>query len=348
MSLGPLMIDIGGTELTSADREILTHPLVGGVILFTRNYASPDQLSALVESIHSLRIPPLLVAVDQEGGRVQRFRKDFSALPPARFFGRLYDQDANMSCRLAEKTAWLMATELRAVGVDLSFAPVLDLDYGVSNVIGDRAFHQSAEVVGELGRAWILGMRRAGMAATVKHFPGHGAVHGDSHHVLPVDGRTFEEIRRHDLKPFERLMRLDIGGVMMAHVVYPIVNAYPASFSKRWIEQELRKRLGFEGAVFSDDLSMRGAAAAGDYVKRAMTVLDAGCDMLPVCNNRSGVVSILQAMVDYKNPMSQWRLSRLHGRLDISWEELHCSRDWREAHATLERYYATNDFKLET
>ncbi len=347
MSLGPLMVDVSGTELTSADREILTHPLVGGVILFTRNYADLDQLTALIENIHALRIPPLLVAADHEGGRVQRFRDEFTPLPPPRLFGQLYDRDANMSARFAESSSWLMAAELRAVGVDISFAPVLDLDYGVSSVIGDRAFHHTADVVGELGRAWVLGMRRAGMEATAKHFPGHGAVRGDSHHVLPVDGRTLADIRRHDLKPFERLIRLELAAVMMAHVVYPIVNAQPASFSKRWVEHELRRRLGFEGAVFCDDLSMRGAAGAGDYVKRALAALDAGCDMLPVCNSRSGVISIIQALVDYKNPMSQWRLSRLHGREQMSWKELRSSREWRQARATLERYYAGSTYQLD-
>ena len=348
MSLGPMMVDVGGVELTSEDREILSHPLVGGVILFTRNYADPDQLTALIESIHALRNPPLLVAVDQEGGRVQRFREGFTLLPPARLFGKLYEQNENMSCRLAENTSWLMASELRAVGVDISFAPVLDLDYGVSSVIGDRAFHHAADVVGELGRAWVLGMRRAGVAATAKHFPGHGAVHGDSHHILPVDGRELADIRRHDLKPFERLIRFELAAVMMAHVVYPAVNAQPASFSQRWVERELRRRLGFEGAVFCDDLSMRGAAGAGDYVKRALAALDAGCDMLPVCNCRSGAISIIQALVDYKNPMSQWRLSRLHGSEDISWKELHASHKWREARTALEHYYAGSEFKLET
>lgn len=347
MSIGPLMVDVAGTELTSVDRELLNHPLVGGIILFTRNYTDPDQLTALIKSIHALRIPPLLVAVDQEGGRVQRFRDGFTLLPPARLYGQLHDQDANMSCRLAESSSWLMAAELRAVGVDISFAPVLDLDHGVSSVIGDRAFHHAAEVVGELGRAWVLGMRRAGMAATAKHFPGHGAVRGDSHHLLPVDGRSLEDIRHHDIKPYERLIRLELAAVMMAHVVYPVVNAQPASLSQRWVENELRRRLGFEGVVFCDDLSMRGAAGAGDYVKRALAALDAGCDMLPVCNSRSGVISIIQAMGGYKNPMSQWRLSRLRSRKEISWKELHSSREWREARAALERHYAGSDFKLE-
>ncbi|MGH8307283.1 MAG: beta-N-acetylhexosaminidase [Gammaproteobacteria bacterium] len=348
MSLGPLMVDLAGTELSAEDREVLNHPLVGGVILFTRNYTDPAQLTALVSAIHALRTPPLLVAVDQEGGRVQRFREGFTALPPARLFGQLYDRDASTGRRLAESTAWLMAAELRSTGLDLSFAPVLDLDYSVSSVIGDRAFHHAPDAVGELGRAWLLGMRRAGMVATAKHFPGHGAVPEDSHQMLPVDGRSLDEIRRHDLKPFERLMHLELPSIMMAHVVYPDMDTLPASLSRHWIGRELRERLGFDGAVFCDDLSMRGAAGAGDYAERARVALDAGCDMLPVCNDRSGVISILDTLGGYTQPMSQWRLARLHGREEISREELHASHEWREARTALESHYAGGEFKLET
>ncbi|MGH8397566.1 MAG: beta-N-acetylhexosaminidase [Gammaproteobacteria bacterium] len=348
MSIGPLMVDIAGTGLSAEDREVLNHPLVGGVILFTRNYADPAQLTALVSAVHALRMPPLLVAVDQEGGRVQRFRESFTPLPPARLFGQLYDRDVSTGRRLAESTAWLMAAELRSTGLDISFAPVLDLDYSVSGVIGDRAFHHAPDAVGELGRAWLLGMRRAGMAATAKHFPGHGAVPEDSHQMLPVDGRSLDEIRRHDLKPFERLMHLELQSIMMAHVVYPDMDSLPASLSPRWIGLELRERLGFDGAVFCDDLSMRGAAGAGDYAERARVALDAGCDMLPVCNNRPGVVAILETLGEYTHPMSQWRLARLHGREEVSWEDLHASREWREARAALEGHYAGGEFKLET
>ncbi|MDE2196085.1 MAG: beta-N-acetylhexosaminidase [Gammaproteobacteria bacterium] len=347
MSLGPLMVDLAGTELTAEDREVLAHPLVGGVILFTRNYADPEQLSALVEAIHGLRTPQLLAAVDQEGGRVQRFRQGCTLLPPARLFGRLYERDASAGRRLAEQAAWLMAAELRAMDVDISFAPVLDLDYGVSSIIGDRAFHRDAETVGELGREWLLGMRRAGMAATAKHFPGHGAVEGDSHQLLPVDARPLDDIRRHDLKPFERLIRLDLAAVMMAHVVYATIDGLPASLSRRWIEAELRGRMGFGGAVFCDDLSMRGAAGAGDYVERARAALAAGCDMLPVCNQRAGVLAIIDSLGNYVNPLSQWRLARLHGREQLSREELHASREWRAARAALEQYYAGDEFRLE-
>ncbi len=345
MSLGPLLVDIQGLRLDAEDREVLTHPLVGGVILFTRNYQDPAQLKALVDSIHALRGPPLLVTVDHEGGRVQRFRRDLTVLPPARLFGRIHDQDAKEAARVTELSAWLMAAELRAFGIDLSFAPVVDLDYGVSINIGDRALHPDAEVVSELARAWILGMRRAGMGACAKHFPGHGAVQGDSHLMLPVDHRSLEEIRHTDLVPYQRLFRLDIPSVMMAHIVYPAVDDKPASLSRRWIMDELRGRLRFEGAVFCDDLSMRGAEQAGDYLERARAALEAGCDMLPVCNNRAGVHAILDGLRHEPDPVSQWRLAKLHGCGGLPWEALCGGADWQHACHALERYQA-GDFKL--
>ncbi|HEX6549074.1 MAG TPA: beta-N-acetylhexosaminidase [Gammaproteobacteria bacterium] len=346
MSLGPLMVDIEGYTLSAEDREILAHPLIGGVILFTRNYADPQQLLALTDELHGLRNPPLLVAVDHEGGRVQRFRAQFTELPPARLCGTLYDQDSALGLRFTEQVAWLMAAELRAAGVDMSFAPVVDIDSGVSSVIGDRALHRDAAVVGELARAWLLGMRRAGMAACAKHFPGHGAVAGDSHTMLPVDVRSLEEIRSCDLKPYERLMRVDLPAVMMAHVVYSEVDDIPASLSPYWIGQELRERLGFNGAVFCDDLSMRGAAGVGDYVARARAALAAGCDMLPVCNNRAGVVAILDALNDRDDPGRQWRLVRLHGRGHFSRDDLIAGREWRDARAELARYHGSDTFSL--
>ncbi|MDE2459758.1 MAG: beta-N-acetylhexosaminidase [Gammaproteobacteria bacterium] len=348
MSLGTLMVDIAGTELSAEDHELLQHPLIGGVLLFTRNYTDPEQLSRLVADIHALRTPSLLVAVDQEGGRVQRFQDGFTRLPSARIFGNLYERDASRARRLAENTAWLMAAELRAAGVDMSFAPVLDLDYGRSAVIGDRAFHHTIKAVSELGRAWLLGMRRAGMAATGKHFPGHGAVSGDSHHTLPVDERPLDEIRRRDLKPYEQLIRLELPAVMMAHVVYPAVDALPASLSRRWIEGELRAQLGFTGAVFCDDLSMRATESFGGYPERARAALAAGCDMLPVCNYRAGVMAILGELRESAHPMSQWRLARLHGGEPLAREDLLASREWREARDELERLQAGADFKLET
>jgi len=346
MSLGPLMVDVAGPALDAGDRELLRHPLVGGVILFSRNYAEPDQLHSLCAEVHGLRSPPLLVAVDQEGGRVQRFRDGFTLLPPPRLFGQIHDRDPKEAERVAELSAWLMAAELRALGVDLSFAPVVDLDYSVSGVIGDRALHADAETVGELARAWLLGMRRAGMAACAKHFPGHGAVEGDSHHMLPVDPRPLEEIRRRDLKPYQRLIRLDLPAVMMAHVVYPAVDPEPASLSRRWIEDQLRGQLGFQGAVFCDDLSMRGAEKAGDYLERARAALAAGCDMLPICNDRAGVEAILGDLVVEPQPMSQWRLAKLHGREGPDWDALLKGTDWGRARHALQRHYQADEFRL--
>lgn len=317
MSLGPLMVDIAGTELAVEDRDFLRHPLIGGVILFTRNYADPRQLHALTQTIHELRNPPLLVAVDHEGGRVQRFRDGFTSLPAARRYGELFDSDEKQGLRLAEMGGWLMAAELRALGVDLSFAPVLDLDHGVSTVIGDRAFHRDADAVARLAQAWIQGMKRAGMAATGKHFPGHGGIAADSHTELPVDNRPYADLAQRDLRSFARLIRNNLPAVMLAHVVYPQVDAVPASFSTNWIQRELRGRFDFRGAVFCDDLSMAGAHVIGDYPQRARVALAAGCDMLPVCNNRSGAVEIVDALGDYGDPAVQIRLVRLHGRQGI-------------------------------
>ena len=345
MSLGPLLIDVEGLSLSAEDKELLQHPLVGGVILFTRNYQDRTQLLALVESIHAQRAPPLLVTVDHEGGRVQRFRAGFTQLPPAGLFGQVHDHDPKEAARITELSAWLLAAELRAVDVDLSFAPVVDLDYGASSVIGDRALHSDPSTVAELARSWILGMRRAGMAACAKHFPGHGAVQGDSHLMLPVDTRSLETLRHRDQVPYRRLMGLELPSLMMAHVVYEQVDQQPASFSRYWIQDELRKVLRFEGAVFCDDLSMRGAEKLGDYLQRAEAALAAGCDMLPVCNSRAGAVAILDGLKTEPDPVSRWRLTRLHGRGGLPWQELRASEGWRNAHEALARY-ASDELKL--
>lgn len=346
MSLGPLLVDVEGMALTAEDRELLLHPLVGGVILFARNYKGDRAgLEALVAEIHALRSPQLLVTVDHEGGRVQRFREGFTVLPPARLFGQLYDRDPKQALQLTELSAWLLAAELRAVGVDLSFAPVVDLDYGASIIIGDRALHSGADAVAELARSWVLGMRRAGMAACAKHFPGHGAVQGDSHLMLPVDTRPLEALRHKDIVPYQKLINLDLPSVMMAHIVYEQVDPNPASLSRRWIEGELRLHLRFDGAVFCDDLSMRGAEKAGDYLDRARAALAAGCDMLPVCNNRAGVVAILDGLKDEPDPMRQWRLTRLHGRDHLSWDVLRTSNEWKQAREALSRH-SGEEFKL--
>ncbi len=314
MTLGPVMLDVAGIELEAEDRERLCHPQVGGVILFSRNYRDPRQLAALCAEIHALRDPRLVVAVDQEGGRVQRFRDGFQSLPAMGHLGDLYDKQPRQAIRLAETFAWVMASELLARGVDLSFAPVLDIGDPVSSVIGDRAFHRDPEAICHLANAWIRGMRRAGMEAVGKHFPGHGSVEGDSHHVMPFDRRGLAEIEALDLVPFRRVIATHLAGIMMAHVIYDAVDARAAGYSRYWIETLLRGQLGFEGIVFSDDLSMSGAESVGGYTERAAAALEAGCDILLVCNNPVGADEVLESLRDYSNPASQLRMVRMHGR----------------------------------
>jgi beta-N-acetylhexosaminidase len=335
MTLGPLMVDVAGLELTPEDQELLRHPVVGGVILFARNYASPDQVRALIAAIHAVREPHLLVAVDQEGGRVQRFREGFTRLPPMSCLGERYDSDRVRARHLAQVSGWLMAAELRAVGADISFAPVLDLDHGVSTVIGDRALHRRPEVVAELAHAYQSGMQEAGMAATGKHFPGHGAVVADSHVDLPVDPRPYADMAQWDMVPFERMIHYGLAAVMMAHVVYASVDANPAGFSPFWIREVLRGRLGFEGLVFSDDLNMAAAACAGDYGERAMISLEAGCDMVLVCNARDQAARVAEVLVDYINPVTHTRIARLHGRPSPDHERLRRDPRWRQAVAAV-------------
>ncbi len=338
MSLGSVMVDLQGPCLNEEEREMLSHPMVGGVILFSRNYQSVEQLQALTRDIHQIRFPRLLVAVDQEGGRVQRFRDEFTRLPAVSRLGQLYQENPGYARRCSEVTGWLMAAELLALGVDISFAPVLDLDYGVSTVIGDRAFHRSAEVVAELAHAYMTGMRKAGMSATGKHFPGHGAVHADSHTDLPMDDRRYVDLANEDMLAFERMIHYDMAAMMMAHVIYPQVDDRPASFSHVWIEQILRQQLGFQGAVFSDDLSMVAAHSIGGYAERARQAMQAGCDMVLVCNNTQGRDEVLDNLAELDNPVSHLRLVRMHGKHDRTWEQLHLDEDWKAAVELIARY----------
>lgn len=338
MSLGPLMIDVAGLELQAEERERLRHPLVGGVILFSRNFASAEQVKALIDDIHSLREPRLLVAVDQEGGRVQRFREGFTRLPAVRRLGEIYDREPKLAREYAQSTGWLMASELRAVGVDISFAPVLDLDRGVSGVIGDRAFHADPEIIADLAHAYMIGMRKADMEATGKHFPGHGSVEADSHTDLPIDQRRYPDIRTEDLLPFERMIHFGMAAVMAAHVVYPAVDAIPAGFSRRWIGDVLRQELDFQGVIFSDDLSMAAAEGVGGYVDRARMALDAGCDMVLVCNNEQGCNQVLDQLRLTPDPVSHLRVVRLHGRDFPSMETLRQDRRWGTAREHVRAY----------
>jgi beta-N-acetylhexosaminidase len=328
MSLGPLMIDLADHHLSEDDRRLLRHPLVGGVILFSRNYHSPQQITELVDEIHKLRQPPLLVAVDHEGGRVQRFREGFVHLPPAAHLGKLYDQDAKHALAVAEQLGWLLAAELRAVGVDLSFAPVLDLGRGISTVIDDRAFHADPQIV---AHATMRGMRSAGMMAVGKHFPGHGSVVADSHHAVPVDERRFADIQFEDLIPFERLINMGLPAIMPAHVIYPQIDVQPAGFSTHWLQTILRQILDFRGAIFSDDVSMAGAAVAGDITARTRQALHAGCDMVLICNDRPAVETVIEQLGDGHSAVSQVRLIRLHGLVGLNWETLHRDARWLQA-----------------
>jgi beta-N-acetylhexosaminidase len=323
------MVDVAGTSLTAEDREVLSHPMVGSVILFTRNYVDPDQLQALVDEIRAVRSPALLVSVDHEGGRVQRFRRGFSVLPPARRAGHEYDMDSRQGVEMSRRMGWLMAAELRAFGIDFSFAPCVDLDYGVSEIIGDRAFHRRPEAVADLAVAYLQGMREAGMAATAKHFPGHGAVVADSHLALPVDRRTLEDLAP-DILPYRRLIANDLPAVMMAHVLYPEVDSVPASFSQRWLQQVLRGELGFRGVVFADDLSMEGATGMGDIVARGTAAMAAGCDVLPVCNDRKSVTALLDGLREKPGPASQLRLLRMRGRDGLDRQQLQASTHYRD------------------
>lgn len=343
------MIDLPGAALDPASRELLLHPLVGGVILFSRNYESPSQVSELVASIHALRTTALLVAVDHEGGRVQRFREGFTRLPPVADLGRLYRRDPGRAREFAHYTGWLNAAELRACGIDLNFAPVLDLDFGVSSVIGDRAFARDPETVADLAHAYTRGMHDAGMSAVGKHFPGHGAIAADSHDVIAVDDRPYIDIRQDDLLAFERMMHYGLPAIMAAHVIYPQCDPQPAGFSWYWMHKVLRDEMGFQGAVFSDDLSMRGAHGIGDITTRTTTALEAGCDMALICNDRPAVETVLDELQWKINPVSNARLLRLqgHGHVARDLTDLHGRDAWRDALRAVNSYALTEELDLD-
>jgi len=347
MSLGPVMLDIDTVSLTPADRDLLREPAVGGLILFSRNYASPTQVADLVAEVRALRSPPLLVAVDHEGGRVQRFREGFTAIPPMRAIGQQHRGDPDGALQLARRAGWLIAAELRAAGIDLCFAPCVDLDWGVSDVIGDRAFHARPDVVGDLAAEFSRGLRSAGMAAVAKHFPGHGAVVADSHEKLPVDRREYGDVLD-DMRPYGRLIDSGlIAGVMMAHIVYPQMDPQPAGFAPFWIQRELRARLGFDGAVLSDDLSMKATRKYGPMPERARRALDAGCDMVLICNDRVAARAAVKALRDYSSPLSLVRLARLHGTGHVMRESLLASDEWHEANSQLSQWTNPPQLKLD-
>ena len=290
---GPVFVDVAGLELTAGERERLAHPLTGGVILFARNFETPAQLSALTAAIRGVRTPGLLIAVDHEGGRVQRFRQGFTPIPAMRALGEQWDRDVAAAAREAARLGWTIASELRAHGVDFSFTPVLDLDFGTSAVIGDRALHRNANAVAHLACALHSGLRAGGMPGVGKHFPGHGHVAADSHLEVPVDERSLPALLAADLVPFAALVKAGLEAVMPAHVVYSAIDSLPAGYSPFWITEMLRTRLGFDGMVFSDDLGMAGAKGAGDMVARADAACAAGCDMVLVCNDGAAADDVL-------------------------------------------------------
>ena len=313
MTLGPVMLDVVGTELSADDIKRLQHPLVGGVILFARNFENCAQLRALTASIHAVRSPPLLIAVDHEGGRVQRFRDGFTKIPPMREFGKIWDTHPKKARELATEAGWVLAAELRAHGIDFSFAPVLDMDYGDSLVIGDRAFHRDPQAINELAFSVMQGLKKGGMAAVGKHFPGHGFVVADSHVSIPIDERPFDEIAQNDMQPFRQMIDEGLPAIMPAHVIYPKVDDKPAGFSTKWLQKVLRERLGFNGVIFSDDLSMEGATVGGDVTTRSLAALNAGCDMVLLCN-RPDLADELLSKLEWKmSALSIARLARMHG-----------------------------------
>ncbi len=315
MAIGALMLDLVGTQMTDEERELLQQPEVGGLILFSRNYENPHQLSRLMRSIRDIR-SDLIVAVDQEGGRVQRFREGFTTLPPMATLGKQYQTNPTEARSTAKELGWLMATELRAFDIDISFAPVLDIDWQQSSVIGDRAFASNPEALTELSSAFMQGMHEAGMAATGKHFPGHGWVAADSHLELPIDGRSEAELEAADILPFKSLIKQGLDAIMPAHVVYEQVDSEPAGFSNYWLKHKLRAQLGFEGVIFSDDLTMEGASIAGSYADRCQKALQAGCDMVLVCNQPDAakeVLNWLKQQPSWINP----RIAKMRGKSSI-------------------------------
>jgi len=329
MSLGPIMLDVVGTELSADDIKRLKNPLVGGVILFARNFENCAQLRSLTASIHGVRQPPLLISVDHEGGRVQRFREGFTKIPPMREFGKIWDTNPKKARELASEAGWILAAELRAHGVDFSFTPVLDMDYGDSLVIGDRAFHKDAQVINELAFILMQGLKKGGMAAVGKHFPGHGFVVADSHVSIPIDERDFDQIAQNDMQPFRQMIDEGLAAIMPAHVIYPKVDDKPAGFSTKWLQKVLRERLGFNGVIFSDDLSMEGATVGGDVTSRSLAALNAGCDMILLCNRPDLADELLSTLTWKMSAQSIARLARMHGsRQPASMNALHENADF--------------------
>ena len=340
--MGPLMLDVSGFELTHEEIDILDHPLIGGLILFSRNYYDQKQLSDIVRHIRSVARNDILIATDHEGGRVQRFRKGFSNIPAMGSIAYQSDENLQQSSYLCEQFGWLMAAELLAFDIDISFAPVLDIQ-GVSEVIGDRSFHQQPEKIIQLGSEFIKGMQRAGMSATGKHFPGHGNVREDSHIAMPVDSRSKEDIFALDMAIFKSIHQQGLlDAVMPAHVIYPDVDNLPAGFSQIWIKQILRQELAFNGVIFSDDLSMQGAVQMGNITDRAELAITAGCDMVLVCNDPQGTIDVIDGLPSdmglHLNSIA--RINSLKKSAVLDFSSLKKTIDHQVASRALDKFYA--------
>lgn len=326
-----LIVDLAGKTLTQEEQEILEHPLVSGIILFTRNFHDREQLTALIQSVRQHVKKPLLITVDQEGGRVQRFREGFSTLPAMQSFLQL-QHNAQATQALAREAGWLMAAEMFALDIDLSFAPVLDLGHQCK-AIGDRAFGEQASTILPVAEAFIDGMREIGMATTGKHFPGHGHVIADSHLETPFDERPKADIFNHDIQPFKQLIQKNkLSAIMPAHVIYTQCDSQPASGSSYWLKNVLRQTLHFNGAIFSDDLGMKGAGFMGNYTERSEKALQAGCDLLLLCNEPQGVVEVLDNLKFQPTPQQKQRIDELFKpRHTPSWQQLTTSNRWKTA-----------------
>ena len=334
MTLGPLMVGIEGLQLTHADTNRLLHHSVGGVLLFQRNFSDIEQLQQLTSAIHALRQPRLLIAVDQEGGKIQRFGKPFTTLPSMQALGQLHDEEPAKALRYTEAVGWMMAAELISCGLDVSFSPVVDIDFGNNPMIGSRSLHHNPSVVAKLAGCLSRGMRSAGMEPVAKHFPGHGYVHEDSHHLLPEDWRSIDTFRTQDFVPYHALISDNLAGIMMAHLTVPQFDNSPASISQRWI-QLLRNELGFQGCIFSDDLTMKALSYLSP-VDRITRALQSGCDMALYCNDLDTLDACLQQAEFPANPTSNARLIRYHAKHKIRWADLQENAHWQQYHPILE------------
>ncbi|MEH6466795.1 MAG: beta-N-acetylhexosaminidase [Porticoccus sp.] len=332
MTLGPLMLDLEGLTLTTEEAELIQNPWVGGVIFFARNFENREQIMGLVAEIRAVR-PELLICVDQEGGRVQRFKEGFTRIPPMQVLGDQMCEGVANAETFLQDVGWLMASELLACGIDFSFAPVLDVDRVQCEVIANRSFSDNPEAVIVSARAFIKGMHEAGMATTGKHFPGHGGVRADSHLETPYDDRSLETLQGRDLLPFIHLAN-ELDAVMPAHIVFPSIDRDAVGFSPYWLQKVLREELQFDGVIFSDDLSMKGADVAGSYADKARCALLAGCDMVLVCNNRQGALDVL-GYLENSGVEPSSRLSTMSARQSCNWENLISTERWLATSAAL-------------